>query len=80
MPMDSAQVHKIIKARQYAEEPRRFHLDALTARVDGDDRTHQVELKEGAWSCDCEFFEMRGTCAHTMALERHFGEMLEVAV
>lgn len=77
--MDSAQVHKIIKARRYAEEPQRIHVSALEARLDGDDRTHRVELHDGVWSCDCEFFRARHVCAHTMALERTFGEMLEVA-
>jgi hypothetical protein len=78
--MDSAQVHKIIKARQYAEEPGRIHIRALEARLDGDDRTHRVELDDGAWSCDCEFFQSREVCAHTMALERLFAGMLEVGV
>lgn len=77
--MDSAQVHKIIKARQYAGEPERIHLIALEARLDGDDRTHRVELHDGRWSCDCEYFRNRAECAHTMALERTFGPMLEVA-
>lgn len=76
--MDSAQVHKIIKARQYAQEPARVHIRALEVEMEGDDRTHRVELHDGAWSCDCEFFLARQVCAHTMALERIFGEMLEV--
>ena len=31
--MDSAMVHKIIKARQYAEEPERIHITGLDVRM-----------------------------------------------
>lgn len=75
--MDSAMVHKIIKARQYAEEPERIHILALDVQMDGDDRRHRVELHYGAWSCDCEYFGGHRVCAHTMALESVLGPMLE---
>lgn len=77
--MDSAMVHKIIKARQYAEEPERIHIHRLDVRMEGDDRTHRVELHDGDWSCDCGYFAGHRVCAHTMALERVLGPMLETA-
>lgn len=77
--MDSAMVHKIIKARQYAEEPERIHIDGLDVRMEGDDRQHRVELDGGVWSCDCGYFAGHRVCAHTMALERVLGSMLETA-
>lgn len=77
--MNSAMVHKIIKARQYAEEPERIHIHGLDVRMEGDDRRHRVELHDGEWSCDCEYFAARRVCAHTMALERVLGSMLETA-
>lgn len=75
--MDSARVHKIIKARQYAQEPERIHIRGLDVELDGDDRSHRVELRAGAWSCDCGYFQGRRECAHTMALERALGGMLQ---
>jgi hypothetical protein len=74
--MDSAMVHKMIKARQYAEEPERIRIHGFSAELEGDDRRHRVELREGAWSCDCEYFQRHHSCAHTMAFERLFGPML----
>jgi hypothetical protein len=73
--MDSAQVHKIIKARQYAQEPERIHVRGLEVEMDGDDRSHHVELHDGVWRCDCEYFHARSECAHTMALERVIGDL-----
>lgn len=77
--MDSAMVHKIIKARQYAEEPERIHITGLDVRMEGDDRTHRLELRDGDWSCDCGYFAGHHVCAHTMALERVLGPMLDTA-
>ena len=77
--MDSAMVHKIIKARQYADEPERIHINGLDVEMEGDDRPHRVELRDGTWSCDCEYFQGHRLCAHTMAMERVLGEMLQPA-
>jgi len=28
-----------------------------------------VQYEQGRWVCDCSFFQTRGVCVHTMALE-----------
>jgi len=75
MSYDSSLIHKIQKAKLYAEEPERIHFDALRARVDGNHGTHIVTFADGRWECDCEFFAHHSTCAHVMAVERVLGVM-----
>jgi hypothetical protein len=36
---------------------------------DGQNNPHTVRLENGIWQCDCDFFQTRGRCSHTMALE-----------
>jgi hypothetical protein len=67
--MDYGMIGKIEKAKRYAEEPKRFHIDALRVRLDGSNNSHVVSLENGKWQCDCDFFQTRGRCSHTMALE-----------
>ena len=74
--VDSALISKIEKARRYAEERDRFRFLAFSVTVRGENDTHHVRYHEGNWSCDCDFFRHRGTCAHTMALERVLEGML----
>jgi hypothetical protein len=76
--MDFSLANKIIKARQYAEQPERIHLVSFAVDVDGDQRTHRVGYQDGVWSCDCEFHAGHQVCAHTMALERVLGPMVKV--
>ncbi|MBO9361362.1 MAG: hypothetical protein J7452_04070 [Thermoflexus sp.] len=74
--MDSALISKIEKARRYAEERDRFRFLSFSVVVRGENGTHHVCYHEGNWSCDCDFFRRRGTCAHIMALERVLEGML----
>lgn len=74
--MDSGMIGKIEKARRYAREPHRFHIEALTVRIDGENNTHLVHLQNGKWQCDCDFFRTRKVCTHTMALEELLKGML----
>ena len=74
--MNSGMTHKIIKARQYAEQPERIHIHTLAVDLDGDDRRHRVELVEDRWSCDCEYVQGHRLCAHTMAMERLLGALV----
>ena len=78
--MDNAMISKIEKARRYAEERTRMHVQTLSVTFDGENSPHKVSLEKGAWYCDCEFFHLRGTCSHTMALERVLEGMLPEAV
>jgi hypothetical protein len=67
--MDSGLMRKIEKAKRYAEERDRIRIDSLTVTFDGDNNPHTVHFKEGIWQCDCDFFQTRKQCSHTMALE-----------
>lgn len=77
--MDYALIGKIEKARVYAEEPNRINFGSFSATIEGDHKEHPVSFREGAWNCDCDFFQSRGHCSHTMAMERVLGNMLETA-
>jgi hypothetical protein len=67
--MDSGMIGKIQKAKRYAEERNRIHVNQLTVTFDGTNNPHTVRYENGQWSCDCDFFHNRGRCSHTMALE-----------
>jgi hypothetical protein len=67
--MDYGMINKIQKAKRYAEQRNRIHFEALTVTFNGDNNPHTVHFDQGDWRCDCDFFQTRGTCSHTMALE-----------
>ncbi len=67
--MDYGMIGKIEKAKRYAEERDRIRIEALTCTFVGENNPHTVTLKDGEWQCDCDFFQSRGRCSHTMALE-----------
>lgn len=72
---------KIEKAKFYAAEPERVTFDKLSVRIRGDnDVEHRVTYDQGNWQCDCNFFQMRNFCSHTMAIERVLGERVSLAV
>lgn len=71
--MDSSLISKYEKARQYAEEPERIHVEVMRVRFDGRHAQHAVEFRDGSWNCDCEFHRGHGTCPHVMATERVLG-------
>jgi hypothetical protein len=68
--MDSGLIGKIEKAKRYAEERERIRIEAFRVTFDGDNNPHTVHLENGAWHCDCTFFQSRARCSHTMALEK----------
>lgn len=74
--MHSDLIGKIEKARRYAQEPERVALDELKARFHGGNNEHTITLSQGEWQCDCEFFRVRRTCAHVMAMQKMFNPML----
>ena len=69
--MDYGMIGKIEKAKRYAQEPYRFHFEALTVRIDGENNSHQVQFVDNKWKCDCDFFRTHGICTHTMAITNH---------
>jgi len=67
--MDYGMIGKIDKAKRYAQERNRIHIEALTVTFEGENNSHTVNYKNGEWQCDCDFFQSRGRCSHTMAME-----------
>lgn len=77
--MDYALIGKIEKAKMYAEQPDRIRFNSFSVVIDGEHRSHYVTYDQGTWGCECEFFQSRGYCSHTMAMERVLGQMLPAA-
>lgn len=67
--MDYGMIGKIDKAKRYAAERDRIQIESLTVTFAGENNPHTVHLSNGAWQCDCDFFQSRSRCSHTMALE-----------
>ncbi len=75
--MDSAMIGKIQKAKQYAEQPELIQFTHFEVKFKGGNNSHTLSFNDGRWTCTCSFFQSRGVCSHTMAMERILGEMLE---
>lgn len=75
--MDSAMIGKIQKAKEYAEQPELMQFKSFDIHFQGENSAHTVSYHDGAWNCECGFFQSRGFCSHTMALERVLGKMLK---
>jgi hypothetical protein len=74
--MDSGMIGKIQKAKRYAQERNRFHFEALTVSINGENNSHKAKLAKGKWNCDCDYFKGHGVCTHPMALEELLKDML----
>ncbi|MFN2233058.1 MAG: SWIM zinc finger family protein, partial [Anaerolineales bacterium] len=74
--MDSGMIGKIEKAKRYAEERDRVEFQTFSATFDGANNPHTVYFKDGDWQCDCSYFQTRGWCSHTRALEIILNGML----
>lgn len=78
--MDYGMIGKIEKAKRYAQQRDRIRIKSLTVEFDGDNNPHVVNFNGTGWQCDCDFFQSRGRCSHTMALETIMQGMLPEAV
>ena len=67
--MDYGMIGKIEKAKRYAQERDRISVHALSVTFEGKNNPHTVNFNDGNWQCDCGFFQSRGRCSHTIALE-----------
>lgn len=74
--MDSGMIGKIQKAKRYAQERHRFSFESFTVNIAGENNSHRVHYDHGQWSCDCDFFQTRNICTHTMALEELLKDMI----
>jgi hypothetical protein len=64
-------IGKIEKARRYVDEREdRIQFKSFAVTFDGDNSTHTVVFSDNTWNCDCDFFQTRRVCSHTIALER----------
>ena len=76
--MDYGLIGKIEKAKRYAEERERIEFKQFTVTFKGKHSQHTVTYNEGNWHCNCDFFQSRNRCSHTMALETVLDEMVEI--
>lgn len=67
--LDSGMIGKLDKAKRYAKERHRIHFETFTVTINGENNAHRVQYENGEWRCDCSFFQSRGRCSHTMAME-----------
>ena len=75
--MNSSLISKIEKARKYAEErDDRIRFESFRVRIAGDNGEHVVELSDGVFVCDCDFFVGWSSCSHVMAIERVLGRTI----
>ncbi|MBI2767504.1 MAG: hypothetical protein HYX53_16535 [Chloroflexi bacterium] len=74
--MHSSLIGKVEKAKTYAQERHRMQIDGLHVSFHGENSDHEVAIKDGAWSCNCDFFASWQVCSHTMALERVLSGMV----
>jgi hypothetical protein len=77
--MNSGLIGKVDKAKRYAQERDRMHVNSLQVDFRGENDTYRVALDGDDWKCSCDFFAGWGACAHTMALERVLDGMIPVA-
>ena len=76
--MDYGLIGKIDKEKRYVEERERIKFRQFTVTFEGDNNVHTVEYNDGQWQCTCDFFQTRGRCSHTMALETILEKMVEI--
>jgi hypothetical protein len=78
--MDYGMIGKIEKAKRYAQERERIHFESFTVHLSGENNSHRVRYQDGSWECDCNFFQTRGVCSHTMAMEEVLKDMVPAQV
>ena len=77
--MDYGLIGKIEKAKRYAQERDRITFQQFIVTFEGENNDHTVTYDHGEWQCNCDFFQTRGRCSHTMALETILEDMVEIA-
>ncbi len=69
-------VSDVEKAKRYAEERDRIRFKSFDVTFHGNNNDHHFGHEDARWRCDCDFFNSRHVCSHTMAMERILGVML----
>jgi len=70
-------VSDVKKAKRYSEETQRIKIVSFDAAFDGKNREHLITYDNGTWTSTASFFQQRGVCSHTMAMERMLKGMIE---
>lgn len=70
-------VSDVEKAKRYSEDPDRVTITAFTATFRGNNKDYNVSYDNGTWDCDNPYFESRGVCSNTMAMERMLKGMVK---
>jgi hypothetical protein len=70
-------IEKIERAQFYAQEPERIHFVSFSIRIIVGRTEHRATFHSGVWNCDCSFFQSRGICIHTRAIERVLSGLLD---
>lgn len=70
-------VSDVKKAKRYSEEPDRIRILSFDAQFRGDNNDHHITYDHGHWTSTAAFFQQRGVCSHTMAMERMLKGMVE---
>ncbi|MBZ0278786.1 MAG: SWIM zinc finger family protein [Anaerolineae bacterium] len=69
-------VSDVEKAKRYSEETDRIQFKAFDVTFHGSNNDHHTHYHGEAMTCDCDFFQTRHVCSHTMAMERILTTML----
>lgn len=57
------------KARRYAREPGRTMLRSLEVTMQSEHAERKISLSGGIWTCTCDFYMVKKTCSHVMAVQ-----------
>jgi len=73
---DDSMCREITKSQWYVSDckndPFRLQEDGSTLRLQGDNHLHTLTptINGIHYDCDCNFYQARGICSHTMTLEK----------
>jgi nucleoside-triphosphatase len=65
-------IKKIKKAKRYVSEPERFKKDNVGVELKSEHGLRKLLLKDGALTCNCDFFNKYRICSHTIAAREMF--------
>jgi hypothetical protein len=63
-------VSDVEKSKQYAQEKDRIRFISFEANFHGGHNDYLISYNNGKWDCNNPYFQSRGVCSNTMAMER----------
>lgn len=70
-------VSDVEKSIHYAEEPDRITFITFDATFEGGHNEYHISYDHGMWDCDNPYFQSRGVCSNTMAMEKMLQGMVK---